>query len=107
MTHIEAIDVHGKQLTSCVVTCSRVILRVISQMVLLLSLLVLILLFVAVEPKMYKSPADMSIWRSSKKFAIALAEFSKLGIKSGVYQGDMMFTKGDVKVETIRSRSST
>jgi hypothetical protein len=59
------------------------------------------------EPKMYKSPADIKADLSgdlAKKFAIALAEFSKLGIKSGVYQGDMMFTKGDVKVETIEGQ---
>ena len=56
------------------------------------------------EPKMYKSPADIKADLSgelAKKFTIALTEFSKLGIKSGVYQGDMMFTKGDVKIETI------
>ena len=59
------------------------------------------------EPKMYKTNADIKADLSgdlAKKFAIALAEFSKLGIKSGVYQGDMMFTKGDVKVETIEGQ---
>ena len=56
------------------------------------------------EPAMYKTPADIKKALSgelAKKFTIALAEFSKLGIKKGVYQGDMMFTKGDVKIETI------
>ena len=56
------------------------------------------------EPKMYKTNADIKKDLSgelAKKFTIALAEFSKLGIKKGVFQGDMMFTKGDVKVETI------
>ena len=56
------------------------------------------------EPAMYKTPADIKNALSgelAKKFTTALAEFSKLGIKKGVYQGDMMFTKGDVKVETI------
>ena len=59
------------------------------------------------EPKMYKTNADIKADLSgdlAKKFAIALAEFSKLGIKKGVYQGDMMFTKGDVKVETIEGQ---
>jgi hypothetical protein len=59
------------------------------------------------EPKMYKSPADIKSDLSgelAKKFSIALTEFSKLGIKSGVYQGDMMFTKGDVKVETVEGQ---
>ena len=59
------------------------------------------------EPKMYKTSDDIKADLSgdlAKKFAIALAEFSKLGIKSGVYQGDMMFTKGDVKVETIEGQ---
>jgi len=59
------------------------------------------------EPKMYKTNADIKADLSgdlAKKFTIALAEFSKLGIKSGVYQGDMMFTKGDVKVETIEGQ---
>lgn len=58
----------------------------------------------AKTPKMYKTNKDIDNELSgdlAKKFKIALAEFSKLGIKKGVYQGDMMFTKGDVKVETI------
>jgi len=58
----------------------------------------------AKTPKMYKTNADIDKELKgdlAKKFKVALAEFSKLGIKSGVYQGDMMFTKGDVKVETI------
>jgi hypothetical protein len=38
------------------------------------------------------------------KFSIALQEFSKLGIKKGVYQGDLMFTKGDVKLEEIEGQ---
>ena len=58
----------------------------------------------AKTPKMYKTNADIDNELSgelAKKFKVALAEFSKLGIKSGVYQGDLMFTKGDVKIETI------
>ena len=56
------------------------------------------------EPKMYKTNADIKKDLSgelAKKFTIALAEFSKLGIRKGVYQGDLMFTKGDVKIATI------
>ena len=58
----------------------------------------------AKTPKMYKTNADIDNELSgelAKKFKVALAEFSKLGIRSGVYQGDLMFTKGDVKVETV------
>jgi len=58
----------------------------------------------AKTPKMYKTQGDIKKELSgelAKKFSIALTEFSKLGIKSGVYQGDLMFTRGDVKVETI------
>ena len=58
----------------------------------------------AKTPKMYKTNADIDNELSgelAKKFKVALAEFSKLGIKSGVYQGDLMFTKGDVKIETV------
>ena len=61
----------------------------------------------AKTPKMYKTNADIEAELSgdlAKKFKVALAEFSKLGIKKGVYQGDMMFTKGDVKVETIEGQ---
>jgi hypothetical protein len=56
------------------------------------------------NPKIYKTQEDIKADLSgdlAKKFSIALEEFSKLGIKTGVYQGDLMFTKGDVKLETI------
>jgi hypothetical protein len=56
------------------------------------------------EPKVYKTAAEIDADTSgdlAAKLKVALAEFSKLGIKSGVYQGDLMFTKGDVKTETI------
>jgi hypothetical protein len=39
------------------------------------------------------------------KFTVALKEFPKLGITGGVYQGDLMFTKGDLKVERIDGQS--
>lgn len=56
------------------------------------------------NPKMYKTPEDVKADTSGDlqaKLLVALEEFSKLGIKSGVYQGDLMFTKGDVSTETI------
>ena len=56
------------------------------------------------EPKIYKTQADIDAELSGElrdKFTVALKEFSKLGIKSGVYQGDLMFTKEDLKRETI------
>jgi len=55
-------------------------------------------------PKLYKTQADINNDLSGEladKFTIALREFKKLGIKSGVFQGDLMFTKGDVRTETI------
>ena len=45
----------------------------------------------AKTPKMYKTQGDIKKELSgelAKKFSIALTEFSKLGIKSGVYQGE-------------------
>jgi hypothetical protein len=59
------------------------------------------------EPKVYKTQADIDADLSGElaiKFSIALQEFSKLGIKKGVYQGDLMFTKGDVKLEEIEGQ---
>lgn len=56
------------------------------------------------EPKVYKTVADIDADTSgdlADKLKIALKEFSKLGIKSGVYQGDLMFTQSDLKKETI------
>ena len=56
------------------------------------------------NPKIYKTQADIDAELSGElrdKFTIALKEFSKLGIKSGVYQGDLMFTQSDLKKETI------
>lgn len=56
------------------------------------------------NPKVYKTPADVKADTSGslqEKLLASLAEFSKLGVKSGVYQGDLMFTKGDVKKEKI------
>ena len=55
------------------------------------------------EPKVYKTPQDIDADTQgdlAAKLKVALAEFKKLGIKSGVYQGDLMFTN-DLKKETI------
>jgi hypothetical protein len=55
------------------------------------------------NPKVYKTQADIDAdldGELAAKFSTALREFKKLGIK-GVIQGDLMFTKGDVKVETL------
>ena len=57
-----------------------------------------------VNPQLFKTQADINRGLSGElrdKFTIALREFRKLGIKKGVYQGDLLFTKGDVKSDTI------
>ena len=59
-------------------------------------------------PKLYKTQADINAdldGELAAKFTVALREFKKLGITRGVYQGDLMFTKGDVKQETIDEAS--
>lgn len=60
------------------------------------------------NPKVYKTPADVKADTSGDlqaKLLVSLAEFSKLGIKKGVYQGDLMFTGNDVKKEDIDGQS--
>jgi hypothetical protein len=55
------------------------------------------------NPKVYKSIADVNADTSgdlAKKLSIDFTELSKLGI-TGIVQGDIMFTKGDVTAETI------
>ena len=55
------------------------------------------------DPKVYKTNKDIDADTSgdlAAKLKVALAEFSKLGITSGVYQGDLMFTN-DKKREKI------
>tara|TARA_R110002020_G_scaffold386729_1_gene597504 strand:+ start:1144 stop:2385 length:1242 start_codon:yes stop_codon:yes gene_type:complete len=58
-----------------------------------------------VNPQMFKSLADISNSGMSaelqSKFTTSYTEFKKLGIKKGVYQGDLMFTKEDLSKETI------
>lgn len=56
------------------------------------------------EPKVYKTPAEVDADTQgdlATKLKIALQEFKKLNIKSGVYQGDLMFTQADLRKETI------
>lgn len=56
------------------------------------------------EPKVYKTAAEVNADTSgdlADKLKIALTEFKKLGITSGVFQGDLMFTQRDLKTETI------
>lgn len=56
------------------------------------------------NPKLYKSLSDISADLSgdlAEKFKIAFVELKKLGIKSGIYQGDLMYTKPDLKREQI------
>ena len=56
------------------------------------------------NPKVYKSHSDIVADTSgdlSAKLITAFDELKKVGIKKGVYQGDIMFTKSDLKKETI------
>jgi len=55
------------------------------------------------NPKVYKTASEIDADTSgdlAAKLKVALVELKKLGIKSGVYQGDLMFTD-DLKKETI------
>ena len=57
-----------------------------------------------VNPQLFKTQADINKGLSGDlrdKFTIALREFRRLGIEQGVFQGDLLFTKGDVKAATI------
>jgi hypothetical protein len=56
------------------------------------------------NPKVYKTVKEVKADTSgdlAAKLTIAFQELSKLGIKKGVYQGDIMFTKKDLKNQTI------
>ena len=58
----------------------------------------------AKTPKLYKSEGEVKSELSGElqqKFIVAFNEFKKLNIRSGVYQGDMMFTKSDLKKQKI------
>lgn len=55
------------------------------------------------DPKVYKTQADIDKSLDgdlARKVSMALSEFKNLGI-DGVIQGDLMFTKDDLKAETI------
>jgi hypothetical protein len=59
------------------------------------------------NPKVYKTPAEIDADTQgdlAAKLKVALAEFKKLGIKSGVYQGDLMFTddKQTVTIDGVK-----
>ena len=59
------------------------------------------------NPMVYKSVKEVKADTSgdlAAKLTIAFQELSKLGIKQGVYQGDIMFTKKDLKKQTIDGR---
>lgn len=56
------------------------------------------------NPIVYKTQAEVDADLQGdlqEKFSILLKELPKLGIKSGIFQGDLMFTKSDLKKETI------
>jgi len=60
------------------------------------------------NPKIYKTNAEIDNDLSgdlAAKFKVALAEFAKLGISEGVIQGDFLYTKDDLKTETIDGES--
>jgi hypothetical protein len=60
------------------------------------------------NPKIYKTAAEIDADTDGDlavKLKVALAEFKKLGIKSGVFQGDLMFTKEDLKKQVIEGES--
>ena len=62
------------------------------------------------EPKVYKTAAEVDADTDGDlavKLKIALQEFKKLGIKSGVYQGDLMFTHDTVGKEVINNEAYT
>lgn len=60
------------------------------------------------NPKLYYSHADIDSDTSgdlADKLKVAFTECAKLGIKSGVFQGDIMFTKKDLKMEEIEGKN--
>lgn len=56
------------------------------------------------NPLVYKTQADIDRDLSGElhtKFSLLLQHLPKLGITSGIYQGDLMFSHDDLKTETI------
>jgi len=55
-------------------------------------------------PKVYKTQKDINADLSgelAEKFSILLKNLPSLGIRSGIYQGDLMYTKSDLDTVTI------
>lgn len=62
----------------------------------------------AKTPKMYKTPADVDADTSgelAKKLKLALQHLPELGITKGVYQGDFLYARSDLKTEKINGES--
>ena len=59
--------------------------------------------FFNAEPQMYKSHSDIDTMKPGlrEKFHTAFTHLSKLGLRSGMVQGDLMFTEEDIKIQTI------
>jgi len=60
------------------------------------------------NPMVYKSVKEVKADTSgdlAAKLTVAFQELSKLGIRKGVYQGDIMFTKKDLKIKRLMGRS--
>lgn len=60
------------------------------------------------NPKVYKTPAEVKADTSGdlqQKLLLCLQYLPKLGIKKGVYQGDLMFTQSDLKREKIDGKT--
>ena len=56
------------------------------------------------NPKVYKTDEEIDVDTTgdlANKLKLSLKNLKKLGIKSGVYQGDLMFSKSDLKTEVI------
>lgn len=56
------------------------------------------------NPVVYKTQADIDAelkGELAEKFSMLLKYLPSLGIRSGIYQGDLMFTHDDLKTETI------
>lgn len=59
------------------------------------------------NPKVYKTAAEVDADTSgdlSTKLKLALSLLPGLGIKSGVYQGDFLYSKRDLKLETLEGK---
>ena len=60
------------------------------------------------NPKLYYSHADIDADTTgdlANKLKVAFTECKKLGLKSGIYQGDILFTKDSLRMEKIDGES--